>query len=183
MVSSIFIQKSKGFKRLTRLIRPFEDEPKYQRLLLLGLAFVLVAFAQVASVSWAGDSPGQLSGPGNRPDAHGETSTAKAINGVSYSNLYNGATLDVRANACIKDAETGRTGTRVISVIPAPREERRQSQLRLWSVIPPVTMSHGCFQKTAHGMRRTRLDRPTRRYSNINSHISWVLLQTQPDVT
>jgi len=28
------------------------------------------------------------------------------INGVSYSNLYTGTTLDVRANACITDAET-----------------------------------------------------------------------------
>jgi len=51
-----------------------------------------------------------VAGVGNGPDAQGGTSDAKAINGVSYSNLYTGATLDVRANACIKDAETGTNG-------------------------------------------------------------------------
>jgi hypothetical protein len=31
---------------------------------------------------------------------------SKVVNGISYSNLYSGSTLDVRANACISDAET-----------------------------------------------------------------------------
>lgn len=102
--------KNRGLQRLTGLLRLFEDEPKYQRLLLPLLAVIFVAFAQIAAVSWAANYHDRASGGGNGPVAHGETSAAKAINGVSYSNLYSGATLDVRANSCIKDAETGTNG-------------------------------------------------------------------------
>jgi hypothetical protein len=35
---------------------------------------------------------------------------SKVFNGIAYSNCYTGATLDVRVNACIIDAETGANG-------------------------------------------------------------------------
>ena len=38
------------------------------------------------------------------------TASGKVINGISYSQNYTGATLDVRLNACIVDAETGANG-------------------------------------------------------------------------
>lgn len=50
---------------------------------------------------------GQIQGGGTgATGATGPTASTKVINGVSYSNQYTGATLDVRANACISDAET-----------------------------------------------------------------------------
>jgi hypothetical protein len=102
--------KNSASQRLIGLLRLFDDKPKNQWLVLPLLALILVAFAQIAAVSWARGSHDRAPGAGNWPNVEGEASGAKAINGVSYSNLYSGASLDVRANACIKDAETGANG-------------------------------------------------------------------------
>jgi hypothetical protein len=94
----------------TGMLRLFHRELKCQRLLLLPLAFALPALAQIATNNQAGDFHNRSTAPGNRRAAGDETVSAKVIHGVSYSNLYSGGTLDVRVNACIKDAETGVNG-------------------------------------------------------------------------
>jgi hypothetical protein len=101
---------NRGLQRLTGLVRSFEEKPKYQRLFLLLLAFILVALAQISANISADDFHGRVSGLRNGLDASGDTVNAKAINGVSLSNLYGAATLDVRVNECIRDAETGSNG-------------------------------------------------------------------------
>jgi hypothetical protein len=74
------------------------------------LALVLVVFAQIAANGSAADFHDRATGSRDGRNAGGENVGAKAINGISYSNLYGGASLDVRVNACIKDAETGVNG-------------------------------------------------------------------------
>jgi hypothetical protein len=44
------------------------------------------------------------------PNGSFTTLAGKVINGIAYSNLYPGSSLDVRVNACITDAELGANG-------------------------------------------------------------------------
>ena len=87
---------NRGLQRLTGLVRSFEEKPKYQRLFLLLLAFVYSLRLRSPRIVSADDySPwSRVLGLRNGLDASGDTVNAKAINGVSLSNLYGAATLD-----------------------------------------------------------------------------------------